>query len=146
MRWNVRCHMRAACIRVNRIVVICSCTFFAMGQMINATAIMLSQGCPRWHHPGMEPAAQCASTGLKSPGQCKDSQIDNSFSSPQVVPRGRSQLAESFPNPDELGQNVSKNPFWTKKIVHFFCKSSESDCFFVYLLIRIRFFRPGESI
>ena len=37
-------------------------------QMTNATAINAVPGCLRWHHPGVEPAAQCASTRENSPG------------------------------------------------------------------------------
>ena len=39
--------------------------------MINATAIIavpVFGGCPRGHHPEVEPAAQCASTRENSPG------------------------------------------------------------------------------
>ena len=65
-------------IRVNRVVVVCSCTFFASSiactqngsndQCDGNQCCPSFGGCLRWHHPGVEPAAQCASTRENSPG------------------------------------------------------------------------------
>ena len=45
-------------------------------------------GCLRWHHPGVEPAAQCASTRGNSPvlTHSKNRQTDSSFLISRVVP------------------------------------------------------------
>ena len=66
-------------VRVNRVVVVLLLHVLhqfhrlhsEQGQMINATAfnaVPSFGGCPRGHHPGVEPAAQCASTRRNSPG------------------------------------------------------------------------------
>ena len=66
-------------VRVNRVVVVCCCTFLASSIACTLRIGSNDQcdgnlccpsfgGCPRGHHPGVEPAAQCASTRENSPG------------------------------------------------------------------------------
>ena len=48
--------------------------------------------------------------------------------------------------PDELAQNVSKNPFRTNYSSNFSSKVQNLTVFLIIYMIRIRFFGPGELI
>ena len=57
-------------------------------------------------------------------------------------------VSEPSNPPDELAQNVSKKSLSDEFFLHFFCKSSESGRFFIYLHDSNSFFfgGPGELI
>ena len=110
---SARVHVRVCCSHVHPFH-LCLCCVHLSSRFSPVPSLALRIGsndqcdgyqcCPsfggslRWHHPGVELAARLTQHGETHQvlTHRKDSQIDSSFLIPWMVPRGPSQLVESF--------------------------------------------------